>query len=118
MKITNKIFNKNFNFKIIWPIVIPIIILCIFGLILLRSTSSEFNYNTFYKQLTWMTIGLVVFIFIQFIRIRIFNEYAYHLYGILLVGLLITNFMPERGGAQRWIILGPFSMQPSEIGKL
>ena len=118
MKITRKLFNRDLNFKIIWPMVIPIIVLCIFGLVLLRSTSSQYGYSTFYKQLTWMTIGSTIFIFIQFIRLRIFNEYAYHLYVLLLISLLITYLMPVRGGAQRWIILGGFSIQPSEIGKL
>ena len=124
MKIANKIFIKDFNFKIIWPILIPVIVLCIFGLILLRSTSfdcidcDDTNYITFYNQLTWMGIGFILFLFIQFIRLKIFNEYAYHLYFFLLIALLITYFMPEKGGSHRWIILGPYSFQPSEIGKI
>ena len=45
MKITNKIFSKDINFSIIWKIVAPIICLCIIGLILLRSTSYDSNYD-------------------------------------------------------------------------
>ncbi len=26
--------------------------------------------------------------------------------------------MPVIGGSQRWVIVGPFSFQPSEVGKL
>jgi len=119
-KIINKIFNKQINFKIIWIIIVPIIILSVFGLILLRSTSydSTLLYVTFYKQLTWLIIGCIIFMFIQLIRLKIFNEYAYHLYLLLLFALIVTYFMPSRGGAQRWILFGPFSMQPSEIGKI
>ena len=74
IKIFNKIFNKDFNFKIIWPIVLPIIGLSLFGLLLLRSTSfdcascNETNYITFYNQLTWMGIGSIIFILIQYLR--------------------------------------------------
>jgi len=118
MRIINKIFIKDFNFKIIWPIIVPIIALCAFGLVLLRSTSYDSSYIIFYKQLVWVIIGTSMFLLIQFIRLRIFNEYAYHLYVLLIAGLLLTNWMPIRGGAQRWIILGPLSIQPSEIGKI
>lgn len=123
IKILSKLFNKDFNIKIIWPIVLPVIALCIFGLILLRSTSfdavgSSTNYITFYNQLSWMAIGIAVFIFMQFIRLKILNEYAYHLYILLLLGLIITYFMPARGGSSRWIDFGFFSFQPSEIGKI
>ena len=123
VKILNKIFNREFDFKIIWPIVLPTSSLCIFGLVLLRSTSfdsigSSTNYITFYNQLQWMGIGLLVFIFMQFIRLKILNEYAYHLYIFLIISLIITYFMPERGGSSRWIEMGPFSFQPSEFGKI
>jgi len=124
IRIFNKIFNKDFNFKIIWPVVLPIIGISIFGLILLRSTSFDCigcdstNYITFYNQLKWVGTGIIVFIFIQFIRLKILNEYAYHLYFFLLISLLITYFMPEKSGSHRWIDIGLFSFQPSEFGKI
>ena len=122
-RIFNKIFNRDFNFRIVWPIMLPIISLSIFGLILLRSTSfdaigSNTNYITFYNQLTWFAIGIVLFIFMQFVRLKILNEFAYHFYIFLIISLIITYFMPERGGSSRWIEIGPISFQPSEIGKI
>ena len=122
-KILNKIFIKEFNFKLVWPIIIPIISLSIFGLILLRSTSFDCvdcntNYISFYNQLKWVGVGVVIFIIIQFLRLKVFNEYAYHIYIFLLIGLFITYFMPEKGGSHRWICFGPICFQPSEIGKV
>ena len=114
MKITNKFFNKNLSFKINWTIMIPVILLCLFSLVLLRSTSSQL----FYKQAIWLCIGSGLIIFIQFIRLRIFNEYAYHLYLLLLILLCITYFMPEINKAQRWIVTPFVTFQPSEIGKI
>ena len=124
IRILNKIFNKDFNFKVIWPIVLPIIGISIFGLILLRSTSFDCidchttNYLSFYNQLTWMWIGVIAFIFIQFLRLKILNEYAYHIYFLLLLNLFMTYLMPERGGSHRWICFGSICYQPSEIGKI
>ena len=123
IKIFNKVFNRNFNFKIIWPIVFPIVALSIFGLILLRSTSFDClecntNYISFYNQLTWMGIGLIAFLCIQFMRLKVLNEYAYHFYIFLIISLIITYFMPEKGGSHRWICFGSICFQPSEIGKV
>ena len=123
IRILNKIFNKDFNFKIIWPIVLPIMSISIFGLVLLRSTSfdclgCETNFITFYNQFKWMGIGAGLFVFIQFIRLKVLNEYAYHFYIFLLFALVVTYFMPERGGSHRWIGIGAFSFQPSELGKI
>ncbi len=124
IKLLNKIFNKDFNFKINWSIVAPIIALSVFGLILLRSTSFDCtdchssNYISFYNQVVWVCIGIIAFSLIQFIRLKVLNEYAYHLYIFLLTGLIITYFMPERGGSHRWICLASICFQPSEIGKI
>ena len=124
IKFFNKVFNKDFRFKIVWPIVLPAIGLSIFGLILLRSASFdcstcyETNYITFYNQLTWVSFGIIIFMFIQFVRLKVLNEYAYHLYILLLLSLFLTYFMPEKGGSQRWIQMGFLNFQPSEIGKI
>ena len=113
-RITKKIFNKDLGFKINWPIMLPVFLLCLFSLILLRS----FNPELFYKQAIWLCIGFFAMLFIQFIRLRVFNEYAYHLYGLLIILLSITHFMPKINHAKRWIITPFFQFQPSEIGKI
>ena len=60
----------------------------------------------------------MVFIASQWLRIQFFHEYAYHLYGLLVLLIGLTYFMPVIGGSQRWLLVGPISLQPSEIGKL
>ena len=116
----NKIFSKSLTFSLNYRIVAPIIFLCLISLLLLNSTSQEssFYQSTFNKQLLWLVVGIFIFSVVQYIRIQFFNEYAYHFYFILILAILSTFFMPAKGGAQRWIDMGLFSVQPSEIGKI
>src|ERR687888_264966 len=59
----------------------------------------------------------------SFIPYRLYRVYAYHLYGFALA-LLVIVLIVGRGGAdndygsRRWIYLGVFDLQPSEVGKL
>ncbi len=118
--ILTKVVSRNPIIKINYRIVSPIILLCLLSLFLLNSTSAEsaFIASTFSRQLLWLAMGGFVFIGAQFLRIQFFNEYAYHFYAILIIAILGTYFMPIKGGAQRWLIFGSLSIQPSEIGKV
>ena len=116
----NKIFQVPDKIVFRWGIFFPVLILMFISLITLKHTSinSSFFSSTFTKQIIWFGFGSLVFILAQWIRIQYFQEYAFHFYGILIIFIAITYILPVIGGSQRWVIVGPFSFQPSEIGKL
>ena len=72
-------------------------------------------------QLRWLLIGLAVLLLVlQFSRkIRELMQYQYIL-GILtlLVLCLSLLFGTEIGGSKNWLVFGPISIQPSELGKI
>ena len=97
----NKIIQVPDKIVIRWGMIFPVLILMCISFITLKYTSvnSSFFSSTFTKQIVWFGMGSVVFILAQWIRIQYFQEYAYHFYGILIILIGITYFMPVIGGS-------------------
>lgn len=71
------------------------------------------------KQTVWLLVGAAVMLIGSYIDISTYRKYSPHFYAvtvILLVLVLMVGFVGN--GAQRWISIGPLTIQPSEIGKL
>lgn len=109
-------------------ILISTVLLFAIGIIMVSSSSTDHSAryydDPFYilkKHLLHSMAGLIILIF--FINIP-FNKYKYLSYIliianiILLVLVLIPEFGIKAGGAQSWLDLGVFSIQPSEFVKL
>jgi len=115
-----KAFYSKGHWSLRWRLIFPVLILLLISCLTLKYSNLdvEFLKSTFFKQLVWIVFGILIFIIVQRLRLQVFNEYAYHLYIILLLLLLLTYFMPSIGGASRWVMVGGFAFQPSEVGKL
>lgn len=71
------------------------------------------------RQAIRFTFAFIAMIIIALIPSRFLLRYAYVIYGGCLVLLLLVEFVGFIGmGAQRWISLGAFNLQPSELMKL
>jgi len=70
------------------------------------------------KQLVWAVIGLVSMFAVLCIDYQTLCRHAYVLYGVLLVSLVIVLlFGRVVNGSQRWLVLGPWHVQTSELAK-
>ncbi|MBI2095839.1 MAG: rod shape-determining protein RodA [Candidatus Omnitrophica bacterium] len=70
------------------------------------------------RQVIWMGIGvLLVFLVVRVDYFRL-QDLAWPCYAASVLLLILVLFMPARLGAHRWIGLGGFNFQPSEIAKL
>ena len=71
------------------------------------------------KQTVWLLIGFAVMFLASHIDPQIYRKYTPHLYGFTLFLLLLVLAVGFVGnGAQRWISIGPITIQPSEIAKI
>ena len=71
------------------------------------------------RQSLWVVSGIIIMLFASRIDMRYYRKYTPHFY-VLTLGLLILVLAVGLvgNGAQRWISLGPITIQPSEIAKL
>lgn len=81
--------------------------------------ASMFSFSEFSgKQFMWIGISIVVGFSMLLIDKRLYEAYAYPLYGIMIILLFITIFIaPDINGSHSWIVLGPISLQPAEFAK-
>ena len=102
-----------------------VLVLIISGIGLLNIYSAGFSLTDlrqtpfFLKQVQWIAIGIAGMAVAFFVDYRTFSRHAYLIYGIsiaLLVIVLATGYATR--GSQRWISLGGFTFQPSELVKL
>ena len=102
--------------------------LSVFGLVMVYSSSffiavNEGNSQTHYliRQLLWMAVGGVGLLVAQRIDYRVWRRLALPLFvttvGLLVLVLLLPESMTRAGGADRWIRIGSFQFQPTEIAK-
>jgi cell division protein FtsW len=85
-----------------------------------RFTRSSATYFLF-RQCLFVLIGAVLALFVFDTSLRTWERIAPYVFGVALL-LILLVLIPGIGrkvnGASRWIPLGPFSLQPSELMKL
>lgn len=77
------------------------------------------NGNFYEKEAMWAGLSLVAYIFFSLVDYKKYLKYYKVLYVfniLFLASVLVIG--DSRLGAQRWITLGPISLQPSELGKV
>lgn len=109
------------------PLIYVPLILSLAGLIFIFEASavkatSLFNdsFHFFKAQLLWLLIGInlmVVFSLIDYRKIHLIALISLIVTFILLVIVLIPGIGLQAGGARRWLDLGFFNLQPTELAK-
>lgn len=106
-------------------LLLPVVVLLVIGLGALLSASSVLairegwdNLYYFKRQAIFSGIGLVALVVGARIPYRFYQRAAWPIFWIAVVGLVATLLVGDvRGGAQRWIQLGPVTLQASEFAK-
>ena len=116
---------KHRRGKIDVTFLVLVLTLLTVGLVMLFSASHAFAFynegNSFYyieRQLFFAVVGVAAMLFASQINHKYIQKWAVLLY-IFAAGLLLFAdiFMRDQYGFARWIYIGGFSFQPSEIAK-
>ncbi|MDD2855424.1 MAG: rod shape-determining protein RodA [Desulfuromonadaceae bacterium] len=114
--------DRRLLINIDWVLAGLVITVCLLGILNIYSASApykvvEIPYYT--KQFYWMTGGIIVALFVCSIDYHILEDLSYWLYGFLILLLIaVLIFGRSSMGATRWLNLGLFNIQPSELMKL
>lgn len=126
MELRNTKYSSSSLFRSVdWVMVLLYAILMVCGAISIYAASYDYDHASMFdlsefsgKQFLWMGISIVVGMSILIIDRRFFETYAYPIYAIVVLLMIVTIFVaPDIKGSRSWIVLGPMSLQPAEFGK-
>ena len=102
-------------------LLVPILVLMFMGTLTIFSASRGTAQSSIWlKQSLWNAFGFALMLFVSRVRPnRVFNwSYGFYIAGIvLLLAVLVPGVGKSIGGAQRWILIGGLTFQPSELMK-
>ena len=107
------------------PFVLLIFILLAIGITMMFSASYPVAYyeigDSYYylkRQLIFALVGLVIMIAVSFVDYHYYHRFAAVILGISYFALMLVLVLPsQEGGVHRWIGVGMFGIQASEISK-
>jgi rod shape determining protein RodA len=71
------------------------------------------------RQILYVAIGVVLMLLASRVNIEWATRWAWALWGALLASLVVVYAIAEvTRGARSWFTIGPFSLQPSEFGRV
>ena len=118
---TNSSVFRNMD----WVTVLVYVLLVLAGVVSIYAASYDFDnasilsFDEFSgKQLRWVGLAFVAGLVIMLIDFRVYEAYAYPIYIVMILLLIVTIFVaPDIKGSRSWLVLGPMSLQPAEFAK-
>tara|TARA_B100000073_G_scaffold266992_1_gene226595 strand:- start:2277 stop:3503 length:1227 start_codon:yes stop_codon:yes gene_type:complete len=105
-----------------WKILFSALILSFIGLVALNSISyqsASIALSPFYKQLLFLFLAIIGFLVSFSTPKYIIHKYAYVIYGVGTILVILPFFGDTHAGTYRWLNIGlPFNFQPSELAKI
>lgn len=116
-------FDKRLKSHFHWPLFWVTLALAGIGFINLHSATYDIARggfsHLFVSQLVWFSIGILCALVVLLIDYRVFLRLAYptYLLSVLLL-VVVLYYGKEVAGNRNWLVLGPLTMQPSELAKI
>lgn len=107
------------------PFVLLIFVLLAIGITMMFSASYPVAYyeigDSYYylkRQMIFAGIGIVIMFLVSFLDYHYYHRFAVVIMGVSYFALLLVLILPsQEGGVHRWIGVGMFGIQASEISK-
>ncbi|MGL4415306.1 rod shape-determining protein RodA [Roseinatronobacter monicus] len=102
-----------------WPLVALLIAVGCYGVLMLYSIAGGSWFPWADPQMKRFALGLGIMFFVAFVPLWFWRSIAGVAYAISVLLLFGVEFFGTIGmGAKRWLELGPFRLQPSELAKI
>jgi rod shape determining protein RodA len=112
-------FERRLYFHVDWALVAAILALCAMGVAMIYSSTADptrGNSSLYVTQIYGIVLGLGALGVMLTLDYRTFTDKSHLIYFGLAGALLYVLFFGDtQMGAQRWINVGSFNLQPSEF---
>ena len=111
---------RRFLRRFDWVLFGCMAVLIAVGLVNLYSATARTAHSVkFDNQIIWTSVGLVVFLLFTMLDYRTWRRAAWLGLGLVIAAILVVRLLSDPiKGSQRWLDLGGFNLQPSEIAKV
>ncbi len=115
-------FDRRLIMNFDWPLLVTASLIAVMGVANIYSATfphSGYTAPPHVKQIYWLLLGMGLMLLILYFDYRTLVRYAYPLLLFCLILLILVIFFGRvSSGSQRWLNLGFFSFQPSELTKM
>jgi len=110
-----------------WITLLTALVLCCVGLAMIYSVfqpsqtgGGESGADGFYfnRQTLWLVFGLAAMLIGFLVPLHVYETLAHVFYAVCIVLLFAVLIIPSGQDTQRWLVLGPVRLQPSEFTKI
>lgn len=102
-----------------WMPLLAALLLSGIGLATIHSASAEMQADYLPRQALRIGLGLLLLLWVFWVDYHTLIDFAPVFYGLALVLLILVLVVGhEAGGARSWLVVGPLTLQPSELSKV
>jgi rod shape determining protein RodA len=117
------VFDRRLLTNFDWGFALAVLGIGCLGVLTIYSagamTASPFRQTLHLRQLTWLALGAVALFLACTVSYRNLSRFAYVILAVNVALLVAVLLIGKTGmGAQRWLRIGPLTIQPSEFMKL
>jgi len=122
--------NVSIKYALDWTTVFYYVVLIVMGWISIYGASYNFDQASVFDfsqragmQIIWILTGFAIGGALLLIDSRMYNFFAYFIYGFAIFLLIVTIFAPRSiapdiKGSHSWLVFGPIRFQPAELAKV